>query len=469
MLRLLQNRKKILGMNARNLQFIRQYNKKKAVSLANDKLQTKLVLEKAGLPVAKLYGVIKDRRELLTFNWQNLPESFVLKPNHGLGGGGIMLVFGKKKNGLWVGTGDKEIKVEDLVAHTSNILDGNFSFSNIPDVAFFEERLRLHPDFKKISWQGMPDIRILIFNNVPVMAMLRLPTKESDGKANLHQGGIGAGIDLITGVTTYATYKDKLIKNHPDTNNPLHGFAIADWEDLLTIAVKASQASGLGYSGVDIVIDKDKGPVILEINGHPGLSIQNANLLPLKDRLRKVADLKITSASQGIKVAKDLFSKEDPLIIKDADDKKILGFMELVTIILPDNKRESIRAKIDTGMVSTTFNRDLGAKLGFEKAIKAFDSLVTKEKILAKHINEIEDELNKKNNPAETGITKIVGVKRGNDYILRPKVYLSFLVKGKKINTEAAISNNDELTYPFIVGRQDLKQFLIDPAKSLTR
>lgn len=466
---LLKNKNKILGMNARNLQFIRLYNKKKAVTLANDKLKTKEALLKAGLPVAKLFGYIQNRRELLTFNWQSLPDSFVLKPNHGLGGGGIMLVYGKKKNGLWVGTGDKEITVPDLISHASNILDGNFSFSNIPDAAFFEERLRLHPEFKKISWQGMPDIRVLIFNNVPVLAMLRLPTRESDGKANLHQGGIGAGLDLTTGITTYATYKDKIIKNHPDTNNPLSGFAVPDWENILTIAIKASMAAGLGYSGVDIVIDKEKGAVILEINGHPGLSIQNANLIPLKERLKKVADLKISSPSQGIKVAKDLFSKEDPLIIKENEDKKILGFMEIVSVILSENHRESIRAKIDTGMVSTTMNRDLAVKLGHDKAIKSFDHLVTKEKILAKHINEIEEELNKKNNQQETNIVKIVGVKRGNDYILRPKVALSFILKGKKISTEAAIGNNDELTYPFIVGRQDLKQFLIDPAKSLTK
>jgi len=36
------------------------------------------------------------------------------------------------------------------------------------------------------------------------MAMLRLPTKESGGKANLQQGAIGLGIDMASGVTTSA-------------------------------------------------------------------------------------------------------------------------------------------------------------------------------------------------------------------------------------------------------------------------
>ena len=41
------------------------------------------------------------------------------------------------------------------------------------------------------------------------MAMLRLPTKASGGRANLHQGAIGAGVDLVTGVTHHAVLKNR--------------------------------------------------------------------------------------------------------------------------------------------------------------------------------------------------------------------------------------------------------------------
>lgn len=470
MFRLLKNKNNILGMNARNLEYIRQANKKKAISLANDKLKTKQALQAAGLPIANLYGIIHNRKELLTFDWDKLPNSFVLKPNHGLGGGGIIVVFGKKKNNLWIGTNDKLIGLTDIMAQISNILDGNFSFSNIPDIAFFEERLRLHQDFKKISWQGMPDIRILIFNNVPVMAMLRLPTRESEGKANLHQGGIGVGVDLISGITTYATYKDKEIHRHPDTGASLNDFAIPNWEAMLEIAIKAGLAIGLGYSGIDIVVDRDKGPVILEVNAHPGLSIQNANLLPLKERLNRVKGLEITSAYKGLKVAQELFAKKEKLpVAQEERNKKILGFIENVTIVLNNNIKEELRAKIDTGIASTTINYNLAEKLGFQKAITCFEHLISQEKIAAKEIKEIEEKLNKINDPKKTLITNIVGFKKGNNYILRPKVAMSFILKNQKINTEVAIAHNDELSYPLIIGRNDLKQFLVDPTKTLTK
>lgn len=464
---LLKNKKKILGMNARNLLYVHVANKKKAVAIANDKLESKKVLQAAGIPVADLYALIKNRRELLTFSWNNLPSSFVLKPSHGLGGHGIIVVFGKQKEHLYITSNDQLITTENLIEHTSNILDGNFSFSNIPDTAFIEERLKVHPDFKKISWQGIPDIRVLVYNNVPIMAMLRLPTKESHGKANLHQGGIGVGIDLATGITTYATQNDKLITKHPDTHAQLQNFVIPDWDNILTIAIKTQQAVGLGYGGVDIVIDRDKGPVVLEINGHPGLSIQNANLTSLRDRLDRVAGLEINSINKGIAMAKDLFHSATST--EDHEEKKVLGFMELVTILQNNNEQQEIRAKIDTGLVSTTMNHHLAIKLGFGKAIQNFSQLVPQEKISAINVKEEEAAINAKNNPWQTGINSIVAVKKGDDYILRPKVNLSFLLKKSLIKTEVAISRNEDLSYPLVIGRRDLNNFLIDPTKTLTK
>ena len=454
-------------MNARNLLYIHSANKKKAVAIANDKLESKKVLQAAGIPVADLFALIKNRRDLLTFSWDKLPSSFVLKPSHGLGGQGIIVVFGKQKENLFITSNDQLITTVDLTEHASNILDGNFSFSNIPDTAFIEERLRVHPDFKKISWQGIPDIRIIVYNNVPIMAMLRLPTKESHGKANLHQGGIGVGIDLATGITTYAIQNDKFITKHPDTNALLQNFVIPDWDNILTIAVQTQQAIGLGYSGVDIVMDRDKGPVVLEINGHPGLSIQNANLTSLRDRLDRVAGLEISSISKGVAMAKNLFRSTSS--IEDKEEKKILGFMELVNIIPNNNEQREIRAKIDTGLASTTMNHHLAIKLGFNKAIQNFTQLVPQEKISSVNVKEAEIAINVKNNPSQTGIKSIVAVKKGDDYILRPKVDLSFLLKKILIKTEVAISRNEDLSYPLVIGRHDLSNFLIDPTKTLTK
>jgi alpha-L-glutamate ligase-like protein len=205
----LKKSKQILGMNARNLHFIRPGNPKKAIRLVDNKLRTKRLLIKHGLPVSGLIGRIRNRQEFYNFNWRDLQNSFVLKPNRGLGGEGIMVTFGRKKNSKWVLPLDREADLEDVQLRVRNILDGDFSITGVPDIAFFEERLKIHPAFKLYTYKGVPDVRVVVYNKVPIMAMLRLPTRESRGKANLHKGGIGVGIDIASGTTTYAIQSDR--------------------------------------------------------------------------------------------------------------------------------------------------------------------------------------------------------------------------------------------------------------------
>lgn len=74
----------ILGMNARNLQYIKKQNPRKAVRLADNKLQTKKFLGERGIPFAETYAVIRSRKQLVNFDFSTLPaKNFVLKPNHG--------------------------------------------------------------------------------------------------------------------------------------------------------------------------------------------------------------------------------------------------------------------------------------------------------------------------------------------------------------------------------------------------
>ncbi|MDX5335526.1 MAG: alpha-L-glutamate ligase-like protein, partial [Marinobacter sp.] len=51
-------------------------------------------------------------------------------------------------------------------------------------------------------------------------------------------------------------------------------------------------ATGLGYMGVDLVVDAYKGPLLLELNARPGLAIQMANGEGLLPRLRNIEALK---------------------------------------------------------------------------------------------------------------------------------------------------------------------------------
>lgn len=458
---------RILGMNARNLVFIRPSNTARAIKIANNKLATKERLLAAGIPTPQLYGVIKNRKELFAFDWSSLPVSFVLKPNFGLGGGGIIVIFGKDRQDRWIGNDNTTYTIPDLHRHVSNILDGNFSLSNIPDSAYFEERLKMSEHFKRLSYQGVPDIRIVVFNSVPVMAMLRLPTKASQGRANLATGGIGVGIDMATGITTTACAKEfGEVTTHPDFLTPLRAVVMPDWDTVLHLSVEATRAIGLGYAGVDIVIDKKAGPMVLEINGHPGLEIQNANKISLRDRLERVAGLSISSALKGLKVSRELFSSPEAAA-REHDDHPILGVFETVEVKSRTGETHTIRALIDTGLASTTITKDLALKLGFTEAMKALDTIVLPGVVAADRAQQVEESFRHAVSGLHPDVVDIVAVRSGGQYIIRPKLPLHFLLGKKAIETQAAVALDNKLSYPMIVGRRDLKGFLINPVRTL--
>src|SRR5438552_4406436 len=151
-----------------------------------------------------------------------------------------------------------------------------------------QQRVRLHAAFAAIAYKGIPDIRVILYRQRPAMAMLRLPTKASGGRANLHQGGIGAGVDLDTGRTHRAVQRNRLIEEHPDTGASLLGVHVPRWREVLTMGRRVAEAVELGYLGVDIVVDATQGPMLLEANARPGLAIQIANGRGLLPRLEEI-------------------------------------------------------------------------------------------------------------------------------------------------------------------------------------
>jgi alpha-L-glutamate ligase-like protein len=245
----------VLGMNARNYGYLSRYNKAKGKKIANSKLLTKSTLRKSKLPVPRLYRVFRSEEDVNKYDFTRLPESFVIKPNKGLGGEGIIVVEqGGTYAGQWITSQGETISIEDIKLHIGDILEGRFSIDDAPDFAFVEERIRIHPVFEKHAYHGTPDIRIIVFNRVPVMAMLRIPTRESGGRANLHQGAVGAGIDLATGITTYAIKYSKEVKFMPNTRRRVRGINIPEWDQVLELAVKCQEITKLGYLGADIVL-----------------------------------------------------------------------------------------------------------------------------------------------------------------------------------------------------------------------
>ncbi|HRQ05820.1 MAG TPA: alpha-L-glutamate ligase-like protein [Nitrosomonas halophila] len=278
----------IVGMNQRNADYILRYNKRSLYPLVDDKLRTKYLAIESGIAVPALYGVIEIQHDVA-----NLPNivkdhhDFVIKPAHGSGGNGICVITGRLNERYRQNNGD--LLTEDAIGyHISNILSGLYSLGGQPDQALIEYRVKFDPLFETVSFRGVPDIRTIVFRGVPVACMVRLPTRMSDGKANLHQGAVGAGIDLATGRTTHAVWQNSPVTQHPDTGAVISGLEIPHWHKLLTLAAQCHDLVGLGYLGVDVVLDRDLGPLVLELNARPGLSIQIANGRGLSNVLAQI-------------------------------------------------------------------------------------------------------------------------------------------------------------------------------------
>ena len=278
----------LLGINCRNANYTLKYNQRRRYPLVDDKLRTKEIAVRAGLSVPDLYAVVEYQHQI-----ESLAEmlkgytEFAVKPSRGSGGNGIVVISGRSRERLRKASGQL-ITLDDLKFHVHNILSGMFSLGGQQDKAMFEYRVRFDPVFEPVAYQGVPDVRIIVLLGIPVMAMVRLPTMMSGGKANLHQGAIGAGIDMATGRTLNAVWRNEVIEEHPDTGNPVSGIQIPQWEKQLRLAAGCFELTGLGYIGVDLVLDAIRGPLILELNARPGLNIQLANHRGLLPRLKKV-------------------------------------------------------------------------------------------------------------------------------------------------------------------------------------
>ncbi|MGD2114694.1 MAG: alpha-L-glutamate ligase-like protein, partial [Acidobacteriota bacterium] len=234
------------------------------------------------------YGVLASQHDVHRFTEVvEGRDQFVTKPAHGAGGDGILVVTGRRGK-LFRKASGHLIEAGDLAHHLSSTLSGLYSLGGQRDRVMIEYCVQFDPLFEKIAFQGVPDIRIIVFKGHPVMAMVRLPTRSSDGKANLHQGAVGAGIDLATGRTLSGVWGTQVIDEHPDTGEAISDLRIPAWDRMLEIAAQAYEMTGLGYLGVDLVLDRHLGPLMLELNARPGLAIQIANGRGLWQRLRTV-------------------------------------------------------------------------------------------------------------------------------------------------------------------------------------
>jgi alpha-L-glutamate ligase-like protein len=278
----------VLGMNRRNAACILDHNPRALFPTVDDKLLMRDLCERINVPTPEIYGTVSCPGEL-----RRLDEllggrgDFVVKPNRGSAGRGVWVLTGRVRDAYRRHDGDL-VAADELRQHVADVLSGMYSLGGRPDVALLQQRVRPHPAFELIAYQGIPDVRVVVYRGEPAMAMLRLPTKQSGGRANLHQGGLGAGVDLATGRTTHAVQGSRSVTRHPDTAAELVGRLVPFWPLVLDTARRAARAVGLGYVGVDVVIDAESGPLLLEANARPGLAIQIANAQGLLPRLEAI-------------------------------------------------------------------------------------------------------------------------------------------------------------------------------------
>lgn len=419
--------KDILGMNARNQLFV-PLNPPRAKAICKSKYATKLLLQSKNIATATIYGVLGTNEDVDEFDWTSLEKDFVIKPTNGHAGKGV-IAFRKQHADKqhWTDVTGKTWSLDDIKLHARDILSGQYSTHGSNHNLIIEERVPIHPKLLKYTYKGTPDVRIVIFNSVPVMAKLRLPTEESQGRANISQGALMTGIDIATGITTYGVeHKNKLIQYIPGTKLKLNGIRIPFWNEVLMTAVEAARAAELMFTGVDLFIHKEKGPMVVELNAYPGLSIQMANKAGLRRRLERVEDLNVISAQHGVKIGQALFAEHFISKFEEQGSVPIIETEETVLVFGEGKRKAEAKALINTGRYRTA----IASKLAEELALIDVDDLLW--------------------------FQQVAGEGK------RPVIELKFRLKNSVISTSAIVSKKlNSSAQKLEIGRKDVGGFVI--------
>lgn len=421
----------ILGMNGRYR--YTASNSSDARKFGFSKLRTKELLKEHKIPTAEIYHVFETLDDLENINWETIPTPFVIKPASGSAGKGIWVILSKTPDKpLWKDNNKETLTAEDLSLHISNILDGEFSTWGSNHKALIEEMIPAHPDLGRYSYRGTPDVRVIIYNSIPVMAMARIPTKESGGRANLDQGALGLGIDIASGTTTYGIQgKGKPLTHFPNSKKKIRGVQIPFWHQVLKVAVQAARAAGYSYMGADLFIHPERGPMIVELNGFPGLSIQLSNKAGLKNRMNRVRGLEVVDAEHGVKIAQALFSEGVSEKVKTEQGMVVISHKPTMTVYGDQRKQRQAQALVNTGRFRSAISQKLAQKLGL------FDL----DDLLWRQQEGLEGKL--------------------------PVVELRFKLKGKTVKTAVVVSKKlNSSKFDFELGRKDLSGFLVGDAQT---
>lgn len=385
----------LLGQNARNLQYIKGGNFLLSKKLADSKLSTKKFLAKHKVAVPETLQIISKHSELDLEKISGYTPPFVVKPNNWYGGKGILIIDDMDAAGSFITNSGKIYTPEKLLEHFTYVLDGFYSLSGGRDKVIIEKKIVLTKEIELLWKYGLPDLRIVVYNMVPVMAMIRIPTAESWGKANIHGGACAAGIDIGSWRLTYISSKGKIVKSVPGIGD-VRGIIVPQWDKILTLAVQVQQVTGIKFLWCDVVLDERDGPLLLEINIRPWLEIQNVNLSPLKTRLDKVEWVDVWSVEKGVRIGRDLFSGDIEEKITSLSWKKVVGSREYLKIFHNDkelNYIADIHISRWDSFVSRSFVEDiLKIEIQNKTRIKLECEILDVKKHIAFKIQDLHDE-----------------------------------------------------------------------------
>ncbi len=359
----------ILWIHKRNNNYIKKFNPQKGIRLAKNKIKTKKFLYERWIPVPKTLFECKSESDRLQFDFTQIRSTqFVLKPNKWSKWEGIVIVQDMKRTtsaeqqyswwdkirgldrkiilsgymflikGIWIS--EYELKKQMI-----GIFKGLYNQSHIHDTLLIEEKLIPWKGFELFCQYGLADIRIIMFNLVPTIAMLRVPTQESGWKANLAQWGIGLWVDIVTGKITSLYYQwESYHQDFPTEWMFLHNKKVPYRQEILQHSSNIQYFVNSGYLGMDWVIT-EHGPKLLEINARSWLEIQNITGIPLLQIMKKIEDIDVTTPSKWLQISRTLFSTEK---INELKDNQIIYLSQTGKIIYRNKEKNKISTVIVT-------------------------------------------------------------------------------------------------------------------------
>lgn len=146
-----------------------------------------------------------------------------------------------------------------------------------------QARMVPHPALQRLTSGALPTLRVLTCldeeNEPEVMAaMIRMSFGSNRTVDNLHAGGIGALVDVGSGVLGKASNLGADARlgwftEHPDTGAPIEGAVVPSWEGVKAAAIEAhGHFKDRVVIGWDVAVLED-GPIFIEGNGNPDLDI----------------------------------------------------------------------------------------------------------------------------------------------------------------------------------------------------